>query len=89
MRKAHNSKLKIQNSKRLIARSAHLLFHVRLYLGVLVVGVNRHSEDAPCVNQALGEQSQHAFVNLAQRRYDESCHRSAIPSASIPSAEPT
>ena len=70
-----NSKLKTQNSKFLILRSRHSFLHVRLYFGVLVVGVDCHSEDASCVNQAFGEQSQHAFVNLAQRRYDEASHR--------------
>ena len=45
--------------------------HVRPQLRILRLNVYRHSEDASCVNQAFGEDAQHAFVYLTHGRREE------------------
>ena len=45
--------------------------HVRPQLRILRLNVYRHSEDASCVNQAFGEDAQHAFMYLTHGRREE------------------
>lgn len=54
-----------------ILSAPRLLLHVRPQLRILRLNVYRHSEDASCINQAFGEDAQHAFMYLTHGRREE------------------
>ena len=50
------------------------LVQIRLHLGIFRPDVDSHSEDAACIDEALSEDAEHAFVDLAEWRDDEASH---------------
>lgn len=57
--------------KKVFPSAPRPFLHVRPQLRILRLNVYRHSEDASCINQAFGEDAQHAFMYLTHGRREE------------------